>query len=102
MGRLISYSQGGFVARRQILDNIIIVQESIHSSVERKKQGMAIKLDMTNAFDRVNHLFLFEIMFKFGFSKRFVKWVKACINRSWITPLVNGRPSKFFQATMGL
>ena len=40
---------------RQILENIIIVQESIHSSMERKQQGMVIKLDMTNAFDIVNH-----------------------------------------------
>ena len=64
--------QGGFIAGHHILDNIIIVQESIHSNVERKKQGMAIKLDMENAFDRVNHFFLFEFMSKFGFSKRFV------------------------------
>ena len=70
--------------------------------MERKQQGMAIKLDMANAFDRENHFFLFEIMSKFGFSKRFVKWVKACISRSWIAPLVNGRPSKFFHKTMGL
>ena len=72
MGRLISYSQGGFIAGRQILDNIIIIQEAIHSSMERKQKGMDIKLDMANAFDRVNHFFLFEIMSKFGFSKRFV------------------------------
>ena len=51
MGRLILDSQGGFVAGRQILDNIIIIQESIHSSMERKQQGMAIKLDMANAME---------------------------------------------------
>ena len=63
---------------------------------------MDIKLDMENAFDRVNHFLIFEIMSKFGFSKRFVNWVKACISRPWIAPLVNGRPSKFFQANRGL
>ena len=67
-----------------------------------KQQGMAIKLDMENAHDMVNHFFLFEVMSKFGFSKIFVRWVKFCISRSWIAPLVNGRPSKFFQATRGL
>ena len=96
MGCLISDSQGGFEAGHQILNNIIMVQESIHSSVERKQQGMAIKLDMENAFDRVNHFFLFEVMSRFGFSERFVRWVKACISKPWIVPLVNGRPSKFF------
>ena len=102
MGRLISDSQGGFVVGQKILKNIIIIQESIHSSVERKQQGMAIKMAMENAFDRVNHFFLFEVMSKFGFSKRFVRWVKACISRPWIAPLVNGIPSKNFQATRGL
>ena len=57
MGRLISDSQGVLVVGRQILDNIIIVQESIHSRVEKKQQGMAFKLDTANAFDRVNHFF---------------------------------------------
>ena len=51
MGKLISDTQGGFVARRQILYNIIVVQEAILYSMDRKRQGMAIKLDMANAFD---------------------------------------------------
>ena len=59
IGCLISDSQGGFVAGCQILDNITIVHESIRSSVERKQQGMAIKLDMDNAFYKVHHFFLF-------------------------------------------
>ena len=57
MVHLISTLRGGFVAWRQILYNIIIVQEATHSSMERKQQGMAIKLDMENAFDRVYHFF---------------------------------------------
>ena len=102
MRRIISDTQGGFIAGRQILDNIIIVQEEIHTILESKQQGMAIKLDMANAFDRVNHFFLFEIMSKFGFSSKFINWIKACISRPWIALLVNGRPTKFFQATRGI
>ena len=41
-------------------------------------------------------------MSKFGFSKIFVRWVKDCINSPWIALLVNGRPTKFFQATKGI
>jgi len=33
---IISENQGGFVPSRQIIDNVIIVQEAIHSSVQRK------------------------------------------------------------------
>ena len=70
MAKIISETQGGFIVGRQIMDSIIIVQEAIHSSMERKQQGMAINMDMENAFDRVKHYFLFEIMLKMGFSKK--------------------------------
>jgi ribonuclease HI/exonuclease III len=100
--RLIPENQGGFVHGRQILDNIILVQEAIHSSYTKKEQGMAIKLDLANAFDRVRHDFLFAVMQRFGFNNQFINWVKACIKAPWVAPLVNGRPAKFFQATRGL
>ena len=102
MEKIISKTQGGFIAGRQIIDNIIIVQEAIHSSLERKQQGMAIKLDMENAFDRVIHFFLFEIMLKMRFFKKFCRWIKACISSPWIAPLVNGKTTGFFQASRGL
>eukprot|EP00253_Pinus_taeda_P004292 PITA_04292 len=44
--RIISSAQGGFVKGRHILDNVIQVQETIHSSKQRKEKGMIIKLDM--------------------------------------------------------
>ena len=51
MGRIISDVLGILIAGHQILDNIIIVQEAIYTSMEHKQQGMAINLDMANAFD---------------------------------------------------
>ena len=80
MAKIISKTQGVFIAGRQIMDNIIIVQEAIHSILECKQQGMAIKLDMENTFNRVNQFFLFEIMLRMGFSKKITRWIKACIS----------------------
>jgi hypothetical protein len=65
--RLISSPQGGFVEGRHILDNVIQVQETIHSSKQLKEKGMLIKLDMANAFDRVNRSFLCNFLLFFGF-----------------------------------
>jgi hypothetical protein len=63
---IIPENQGGFIKCRHIADNIILVQEALHSSVQRKDKGMIIKLDLANAFDRVRHSFLFEVMRNFG------------------------------------
>eukprot|EP00253_Pinus_taeda_P005207 PITA_05207 len=76
---LISENQGGFVPRRQITDNVILIQEAIHSSISRKERGMIIKLDMANAFDRVNHHFLKEVLRKFGISNNFISIIMECI-----------------------
>jgi hypothetical protein len=50
--KIISENQSrGFMEKRKIMDNIILVQEAIHS---RKKKGvrcMLIKLDMAITFD---------------------------------------------------
>jgi len=93
---IIPENQGGFIKGRNILDNILLVQEAIHSSCHQKEKAMVIKLDLPNAFDRVRHDFLFSVMEKFGFSKALITWVKACIASPWIAPLVNGRSTEFF------
>lgn len=100
--KLISSNQGGFVEGRYIMDNVIQVQETIHSSKQWGEKGMLIKLDMANAFDRVNRLFLCKVLLSFGFSQHFVQLIKACIESPWIAPLINGRPTNFFQAQRGI
>ena len=50
ISKIVSPLQGGFVKGRHFIDNVIQVQEAIHSSFQRKEKGMLIKLDMQNAF----------------------------------------------------
>ena len=97
LGKLISHVEGGFVKWRHIMDNVIQVQEAMHSSFHRKEKGMLIKLDMANAFDRVKLSFLCKV-----FSSAFINLIKACTDKPWIAPLVNGRPTNFFQSSKGL
>jgi hypothetical protein len=47
---------------KQIMENIVLVQEVIHSRVKAKYKGMVIKLDMINDFDRVRHGFIFQVL----------------------------------------
>lgn len=100
--KIISPNQGSFVKGSHILDNVILVQEIIHSSHQRQEQGMLIKLDMSNSFDRVRHSFLLQILSSFGFNSDFIKLIKACIGERWIAPLVNGRPANYFKALRGI
>ena len=99
---LISPNQGGFISGRQISDNILMVQEAIHSSTKRGEPSMAIILDLANAFDRLSHYFILMVQKKFGFPPTFINQVQSCINSPWIALLVNGRPTDFFKASRGI
>jgi len=98
---IISENQGGFVPNRKIIDNVIIVKV-VHSSMLRQEKGLIIKLDMENAFDRVNHPYLMVVRQKLGLSREIMEVIQACISTPWISPLINGRPNDFFQSTRGL
>ena len=58
LDKLISPNQVSFIKGRHILDNLILVQEAMHSSFHRNEQGMLTKLDMSKAFDRVKLSYL--------------------------------------------
>jgi len=57
---------------KQILDNVNLVQEAIHSSKQSDELGMVIKLNMVNDFDRDLHSFLFSIVENLGFCWEFI------------------------------
>eukprot|EP00253_Pinus_taeda_P027961 PITA_27961 len=70
--KIIPDSQGSFIQGRQVVDNFILVQEAIHSSLSRNEKGMVVKLDLANAFDRVRHCFLLKVLHKLGFASEII------------------------------
>ena len=68
--QVITESQSAFVPRRMIMDNVIIAFETIHY-LKNLRQGnnvqMAVKLNMSKAYDRVEWDYLQAIMLKLGF-----------------------------------
>ena len=68
---VISASQGAFVQGRLISNNVLIAYEIMHAMRgDRSAHGtMALKLDMSKAFDRVEWGFLAQIMLRLGFCR---------------------------------
>ncbi|GAA0147477.1 hypothetical protein LIER_07165 [Lithospermum erythrorhizon] len=60
---------------------------------------MAIKLDMSKAYDRVEWNFLEAIMIKLGFCRRWVEWTMALVSFVSYSVLVNGAPRGFIWPT---
>lgn len=71
--QLISDKQSAFMSKRLITDKILIAHDTLHylKSKRTGKMGyMALKLDMSKAYDRVEWVFLEKIMLRMGFSQR--------------------------------
>lgn len=72
---VVSDTQSAFIPGRLISDNIMVSYEVMHY-LKRKnveKDGfMALKLEMSKAYDRVEWAFLKAIMLKMGFSQWWV------------------------------
>ena len=102
---LISETQGVFLFERIITDNILIAHENLHY-LKQKRTGklryMALKLDMSKAYDRVEWVFLEKIMVKMGFCKKWVDLVSACIRSVTYSILLNGQPHGLITPSLGL
>ena len=68
---IITPTQSAFVLGRLITNNVLVAYETLHTMHSRekgKKGSLALELDISKAYDRVEWHFLQGIMAKLGFS----------------------------------
>ncbi|CAJ2636477.1 unnamed protein product [Trifolium pratense] len=91
--KCISENQSAFVPGRSILDNATAAIEIIHymkSKTKGKKGEVALKLDISKAYDRIDWEYLKDIMAKMGFSQQWIGWVMLCVETVDYSIIVNG------------
>eukprot|EP00253_Pinus_taeda_P036718 PITA_36718 len=99
---IISEEQSGYVEGRQIMDNILLAQEMIHTLQTQKKTGMLIWLDLSKAYDKVSWNYLEAILDAFGFAKQWIIWILALIKSTRFSILVNKAPTAQFTPSQSL
>ena len=90
---------------RSITDNILISFESLHymkTHSSGREGSMALKLDMSKAYDRVEWSFLEKIMLKMGFQDSWVAMIMQCVSTVTYSILLNGEPKGFIEPSKGL
>ena len=102
---VVSDFQSAFLSERLITDNVLVAFETLHY-LKQKTLGklgfMALKLDMSNTYDRVEWEFLRRAMLHLGFVDRFVSMIMSCITSMSFFVLLNGEPVSNIKPSRGL
>ena len=102
---LITENQQAFIPGRIITDNIIIAHEIFHSLKAQKRQAtsyMAVKTDITKAYDRLEWSFLEETMRRMGFNSKWIQWIMTCVSTVTFSVLINVSPEGFITPERGI
>jgi hypothetical protein len=89
---IISKPHNAFVKGRQTLDLVLIANECLGSRLNSDEPGLLCKLDIENAYDRVNWDFFLYMLRRCGFGKKLCSWIAHCISLVYFSVLVNGIP----------
>ena len=103
--QLVCENQSAFVAERLITNNVLVAFETMFH-ISQKRKGlvgeMALKLDMSKAYDKVEWTYLKRIMQKMGFEEKWVTLVMQCLSTVTYAIKINGVPKGHIIPSRGL
>ena len=102
---VISDAQSAFVPDRLITNNTTVAFELLHR-MRNKRKGrvgqMAVKLNISKAYDRVEWSFLHKIMLKLGLHPKWVDLAMETVTIASYSVLINGEPRGFIAPSRGI
>ncbi|KAA3471387.1 reverse transcriptase [Gossypium australe] len=103
--KCINKVQSAFVPRRLISDNVLLAYKILHTFRQKragKKGIMAVKLDMSKTYHKVEWGFIEEVMTKMRFAREWVELIRRCVSTVSYAVNVNGRRRSLFFPIRGL
>ena len=102
---IVSENQSVFQAGKVITDNILMAFETLHYMKNHQTGNtgfMALKLDISKAYDRLEWSFVECLLKKMGFHSKWVDLMMECITTISYSILINGEPSHTIHPSRGL
>lgn len=74
----------------------------MHYRMWGKYGFMALKIDMSKAYDMVEWVFLAKVMKRMGFDLKWVELIMKCITEVQYSIIINGEPVGHIQPSRGI
>lgn len=105
MNGLICPQQSAFVGGRLIQDNLVVAHEAFHALKSKGRscgRGLALKLDMNKAYDKLECGFLEAVLTKIGFCHTWISRVMTLVSTVSYNYQVNGHKTRTILPKRGL
>jgi hypothetical protein len=100
---IISEEQRGFIHNRNIKDCLCIASEATNLLHNKSFGGnLALKIDISKAFDTLEWPFLLNTLRKFGFNEVFCHWIHVILQSAFLSVSINGKAHGYFNCTRGV
>jgi len=87
---------------RCLLDIVLVANEVLDEMKRRKKMCIFFKVDFEKAYDYVRWKFIYYMLQRVGFCRKWIRWIKGCLESAFVSVLVNGSPTREFFPKKGL
>ena len=81
LSSLVSTQQAAYIKNRFIREGGRLISAIVNICDRNNIGAFLVTIDIEKAFDSLDHKFILVILKKFGFSKNFVSWVEALLNK---------------------
>ena len=102
LDKIISPQQTAYVKKRFIGENIRQMEDILEYTSKMKIPGLVLFLDFEKAFDSLEWNFLDEVLKKFGFSDKFIKYINTIYNKPFACIKINGYLTERFNILRGV
>ena len=101
ISKLVAPEQTGFIKGRFIGDNIRLASDIITYCEADKIEGLMVACDYRQAFDSLEHEFIFAAMRAYNFGDDMIQWIKLLYSEAYLAIINNGFTSSWFKCTSG-